>query len=237
MTSDRRRPSRPLSWSPRSLPCCACRSRRHRSFVWKVSNARGSRVYLAGSVHLLTADYYPLAPAFDTAFNASDLLVEELDMGEMLASRVADEDADARHAAGRAVARQASSRRKPTAVTQKFAELGLPIAPLKQFKPWLLALTLQALEWQKAGFDADLGLDKHFYDLARQAARSPCRDWKRSSSRSPGSTRCRLELQERMLVETLKELETTKTSFAHAWPTRGRAATLRTVEEIVLART
>ena len=42
-------------------------------------------VYLVVSVHLLTADYYPLDPVFDEAFKSVDLLVEELDMHEMLA--------------------------------------------------------------------------------------------------------------------------------------------------------
>ena len=42
-------------------------------------------MYLAGSIHLLSNEYYPLAPAFDEAFQNSDLLVEELDMAELLA--------------------------------------------------------------------------------------------------------------------------------------------------------
>ena len=52
------------------------------------------------------------------------------------------------------------------AVVKKFNDLAMPIEPMKQFKPWLLSLTLRGLEWQKAGFDASLGLDKHFYDIA-----------------------------------------------------------------------
>src|SRR5215208_6733402 len=55
------------------------------SFLWKAVGPRGGTVYLAGSLHLLTSEYYPLAPAFDEAFAASDLLIEELDIAEMLA--------------------------------------------------------------------------------------------------------------------------------------------------------
>src|SRR5688500_9877045 len=54
-----------------------------RSFVWKATNARGS-IYLVGSVHLLTKDYYPLSAALEGAFANSDLLVEEVDLSEML---------------------------------------------------------------------------------------------------------------------------------------------------------
>src|SRR4030088_448309 len=58
-------------------------AQRTRNFIWKISGPAGA-VYLVGSVHLLTKDYYPLSPALDTAFKDSDLLVEEADLGEML---------------------------------------------------------------------------------------------------------------------------------------------------------
>ena len=50
-----------------------------KSFLWKVQS--GPRVmYLAGSVHALSADVYPLSPAFEQAFAASDTLLEEIDL-------------------------------------------------------------------------------------------------------------------------------------------------------------
>ena len=67
--------------------------------------ARASSIW-SGSVHLLTKDYYPLSPALDTAFKDSDLLVEEVDLGETGGARLADAAAHARHAARRPVARQ-----------------------------------------------------------------------------------------------------------------------------------
>jgi hypothetical protein len=55
------------------------------NFLWKATKGAGS-LYLVGSVHLLTKDYYPLSPALDAAFKDSDLLVEEVDLGEMIAT-------------------------------------------------------------------------------------------------------------------------------------------------------
>src|ERR671936_210105 len=56
------------------------------NFLWKATSRSGSgTIYLVGSLHLLTSDFYPLNAAFETAFNDSDLLVEELDLGEMSA--------------------------------------------------------------------------------------------------------------------------------------------------------
>ncbi len=55
------------------------------SFIWKATGPSGGTTYLAGSIHLLTSEYYPLTPAFEDAFASADLLVEEVDMAEMLA--------------------------------------------------------------------------------------------------------------------------------------------------------
>ena len=41
-------------------------------------------------------------------------------------------------------------------VSRRVADLGMPVEPLKRFKPWMLALTLLSLEWLKAGFQRHL---------------------------------------------------------------------------------
>ena len=50
------------------------------SFLWRATGPRGGTVYLARSIHLLSSEYYPLAPAFLDALDRSDLLVAELDL-------------------------------------------------------------------------------------------------------------------------------------------------------------
>jgi uncharacterized protein YbaP (TraB family) len=54
-----------------------------KTFAWKATG-KGGVVYLVGSVHLLSKDFYPLNPAIDAAYKDADLLVEEVDMAEML---------------------------------------------------------------------------------------------------------------------------------------------------------
>jgi uncharacterized protein YbaP (TraB family) len=108
----------------------------------------------------------------------------------------------------------------------------MPIEPLKRLKPWLLSLTLLTLEWQKAGFEADLGLDKHFYDLARSDAKTVqgLETVAFQISRFDGMT---MEEQDRLLAETLKELDTQQTAvtaLADAW----KAGDVPTVERLVL---
>jgi uncharacterized protein YbaP (TraB family) len=62
-----------------ALAVCTSSSAQTKSFLWKVESGSGV-LYLAGSVHALRADVYPLNPAFERAFQASDMLVEEIDL-------------------------------------------------------------------------------------------------------------------------------------------------------------
>src|SRR5688572_33352589 len=113
-----------------------------KSFLWKVES--GSRVlYLAGSVHALTADVYPLNPAFERAFQASDILVEELDLaqadllalGPVLLAKGMYQD-------GRTFDKVVSSETMAL-VTKK---LQGPIGPemIRPMKPWLVMLMVAA---------------------------------------------------------------------------------------------
>jgi uncharacterized protein YbaP (TraB family) len=202
-----------------------------RNFMWKATNAKGV-VYLVGSVHLLTADYYPLDPAFDNAFKTADLLVEELDMGEMLAPASQMQMLTRGMLPAGQTLDKVLSPETFNAVVKKFSELGMPVEPMKQFKPWLLSLTLQGLEWQKVGFDADLGLDKHFYDIAVAQGRA-VQGLETLSFQLSQFDEMSMAMQDRLLAETLKELETTKASFvrmADAW----RAGDAPEIERIVL---
>lgn len=202
------------------------------SFLWKATGPRGGTVYLAGSIHLLSNEYYPLAPAFDEALDRSDLLVEEVDLGEMLAPESqmlmltrgmmpAGQSLDSALSAGTLAAVQA-----------KVAELGLPMAPLQLFKPWALALTLQGMEWQKAGFAAELGLDRHFYDRAR-AAKKEVQGLETLEYQIAQFDEMPMEMQDRLLAETLKEMDTTKVNvqkLAQAW----KAGDAPAIEAVVL---
>jgi uncharacterized protein len=201
------------------------------NFLWKATKGPGS-LYLMGSVHLLTKDYYPLSPALDRAFKDSDLLVEEVDMGEMVATENQLQMVmTGMLPAGQSLDAVVSSATL-AAVNKRLDTLGMPIEPLKRLKPWLLSLTLLGLEWQKAGFEPDLGLDKHFYDQARSDAKQVqgLETVAFQVSRFDGMT---LEEQDRLLAETLKELDTQQTAvtaLADAW----KAGDVSTVERLVL---
>jgi uncharacterized protein YbaP (TraB family) len=82
------------------------------------------------------------------------------------------------------------------------------------------------------GFEADLGLDKHFYDQARSDAKTVqgLETVAFQVSRFDGMT---MEEQDRLLAETLNELDTQQaavTALADAW----KAGDVSTVERLVL---
>jgi uncharacterized protein YbaP (TraB family) len=209
----------------------AAQTQAARSFLWKAS-ARQGTVYLVGSVHLLSQDYYPLSPALEAAFKESHLLVEEVDYAQMM------EPEAQRMLLTRGmlpVGQSLGSVLSPATlaiVTERVAALGLPLAPLQRFKPWSLSLMLLGMEWQKAGFDASLGLDKHFYDRAASEGKpvEGLETVEFQISRFDGMS---MDVQDRLLAGSLKELETQTASLrvlADAWKS-GDAAT---VERIVL---
>ena len=203
-----------------------------RTFAWKATG-KGGVVYLIGSIHVMTPDFYPLNPALEAAFKEADLLVEEVDMAEML-----DPSAQMRILSRGMLPGDQSLEKLLTPATlalvrKATGDLGAAGGPLMRFKPWMLAVALQGLELQKAGFDPELGLDKHFYDQAKEADKAvqglETADYQISVF--DGMT---MEQQDRMLAQTLKELQTELASvgkLADAW----KSGDVPTVERIVQA--
>jgi uncharacterized protein YbaP (TraB family) len=202
-----------------------------RNFLWRVSNSTGA-VYLVGSIHLLTKDYYPLSPALDAAFKDSDLLVEEADLGEM--ETPASQFALLTRGllpAGQSLDKVVSPSTYAL-VTKRVNDLGMPIEPLRRFKPWMLAMTIVEMEWQKAGFDASLGLDRHFYDRAR-AEGKPVQGLETVDYQVSLFDGMTMEEQDRMLAESLKDVEEERANLfalTDAW----KAGDAPALERIVL---
>ena len=99
------------------------------SFAWKISDERGA-FYLVGSVHMLSRDYYPLGPALEAAFDASDLLVEEVDFGEVMAPESQMQMLTRGMLPGGQSLDTVVSADTFAAVSKRVADLGLPVEPL-----------------------------------------------------------------------------------------------------------
>lgn len=203
------------------------------NFLWKATSKAGGVVYLAGSIHMLTPDFYPLPAPFDEAFKDADLLVEEIDLAEMLGPAMQMMALQRGMLPGGQTLETVLTPTTLALVRKTVADLGAPLGALQQFKPWMLAIALEGLELMKVGFDPNLGLDKHFYDLARDGGKAVqgLETAEYQISRLDGMT---MEQQDRMLATTLRELATEAASvgkLTEAWKNGDATA----IERLVLA--
>jgi len=203
-----------------------------KTFAWKVTG-KGGVVYLVGSVHLLSKEFYPLNPAIEAAYKDADLLVEEVDMAEMLDPTAQMGFLTRGMLPSATPLDKVISASTYALVAKRAADLGLPAEPFKLLKPWLVALMLVQAEWQKAGFDPELGLDKHFYDQAKAEGKTT-QGLETAAYQISRLDDMTMEQQEHLLSESLKDLDAEKANMARlveSW----RAGDAPGVERIVLS--
>jgi uncharacterized protein YbaP (TraB family) len=141
-----------------------------KSCLWKVTSEKGT-LYLQGSVHILKADSYPLDPAIEQAYAASEVLVLEVDMKEMTSPETQQRIMSKAMLPADKTLSGILNINTYQKLNTACDEAGLPIAALEKFKPWFATMTLTLVKMQKIGFDPQHGLDKHFYPLL--SAHSP----------------------------------------------------------------
>lgn len=139
-------------------------SQSQKSFLWKVQSKAGT-VYVLGSLHFAKEDIYPLNQKIENAFDQSDSLVVEANIGDIkkidiqkLVERAVypDNDTLEKHISPETL----ESLRKET------GGLSIPFELLNKQKPWFLAMTLASLESIKLGLDPSLGIDHYFLSKA-----------------------------------------------------------------------
>jgi len=136
-----------------------------KSLLWKVQSGN-STVYLLGSIHFLKEDVYPLSRTIEEAYESSDKLVVEAninEIGKLDLKVLADtafyknEDHVEKHV----------SPETYRLIKKESKTLGMPIELIRMQKPWLLALSLQAMELMRLGYEPQHGVDYHFLRRAQ----------------------------------------------------------------------
>jgi uncharacterized protein len=130
--------------------------------IWEARSAANT-VYLFGTIHVGARKMYPLSPAVEKAFAASEVLALEADPTE--ASGAIDGMASAAYKPPDNIARHISPELMGK-VEGLLPQIGLPIEYARVMRPAMLAMTIAMLEIGRQGYDAKLGLDIH---LARRA--------------------------------------------------------------------
>jgi uncharacterized protein YbaP (TraB family) len=138
--------------------------------LWKVQGQQNT-VYLLGSIHVLKKEDYPLPAVIESAFTNAQIAVFETDVDQMENPEVAMKLATK----GRLPEGQTLSDQLSPPVYSAFKvyaqKTGVPVQIFDSLTPSIAAVTLVALELRKLDLDPEYGLDKHFFNLAKQAGK------------------------------------------------------------------
>jgi len=133
------------------------------SSVWKISRG-GNTLFLAGSVHILRDDDYPLPDEFDRAFSQSAMLVIETDVEQLSNPDVTQYLTANMFLPGNRTLRSVLDSRTYELLGAAFREYGYRLDEFIRFKPSMVVNVLTLLQMQKMGFVQE-GVD--FYYLAK----------------------------------------------------------------------
>ena len=137
------------------------------SFLWEVENGK-NKAYLLGSIHIMPEDTYPLDDKIETAFKEADILVVEVDITKI------DQEKIQAFIAEKACYEEGKNLQTeiPTdmykSLSEKFEELGVPMAQIDIYKPWFVSMTLGLISLQKLNITAGQGIDLHFLNQANE---------------------------------------------------------------------
>ena len=136
------------------------------SAVWAVKGQRNT-VYLAGSVHALPQDHAQFSPQLQLAYDASDVIVMEVDLDDLNPlEAVQFLAANGTLPASQTLADLIGENRYAT-VARLAHSVDLPEMAIARLEPWAAAMVLTQFALAKTGFDPQLGIDMQITDLAR----------------------------------------------------------------------
>jgi uncharacterized protein YbaP (TraB family) len=199
-----------------------------KNFLWKIqSNA--ATVYLLGSVHFLKEEFYPLPETLESAYASSDVLVVEANVNDLNKLDLATFMDKALYSGDDRLEKHVSPETYQL-IKRETQSLGIPQELVASERPWLLALSLQAQEIMKLGYDPRHGVDYHF--LSRAQGKKRILELESLDEQIKLLSGFSDREQEMFLLDTLKNLRSVGSqadTLAHAWA----AGDTKTVESIL----
>ncbi|HEX2208695.1 MAG TPA: TraB/GumN family protein [Longimicrobium sp.] len=140
-----------------------------RSILYRVEGASGATVYMLGSVHLMSADAYPLPQPVQNAYADAEQVYFETSLDSLMA-RQNEMAMRGMYQEGKTLRSElpADLYAQVEAAAPALAPLGLTMPVLDRMEPWLVALLFQTVEWQKVGLTPEHGVDMHFSGRAKR---------------------------------------------------------------------
>jgi hypothetical protein len=139
--------------------------------LWEL-HGKHNTVYLLGSIHVLRAQDYPLAPAVLKAYADSKSLLMEINLGDIDAADLQSEMlSSAMLPEGSNLAQILGPQRYAHAASLAH-DVGVDLATFDQFAPWFAAEAISQLQLMELGFDAQSGVEMYFLERARNDGKS-----------------------------------------------------------------
>ncbi len=140
------------------------------SSVWEIRK-NGQRLFLGGTIHMLSDSDYPLPEAYDRAYQKSAVVVLETDAQAMQQPQFQQKMMAAMiYQDGRNL-KQVLSEDTFKALSQHMTARGIPLDQMLLFKPGMISMTLSVVELQRLGQTAK-GVDHFFGTRAKQDGKS-----------------------------------------------------------------
>jgi len=135
-----------------------------KSFLWKIQSKMNT-VYVLGSLHFFKKEIDPLNQKIENAFGQSQILAVEADINDIKKVDIQKLMERAFYPANDMLEKHVSPEIYEW-VKKETSGLGIPVELINKQRPWFLAMTLEALESLKLGFDPNYGIDKYFLSKA-----------------------------------------------------------------------
>lgn len=185
--------------------------------LWRISKG-DSQLFIGGTIHVLSAEDYPLPMEFERAYQQAEVIVFEtdlvamaqLDVQKKLLQRVM-------YPPGKTL-KDELNEKTYQALVDYTASTGLMIEALNQFKPPMVMITLLMSELQRLGM-ANTGVDNYFNNKAlaegKKLAELESIDTQLDVIENMGKG----QENEMILstIEEMKELRTTMLGMKRAW--------------------
>jgi uncharacterized protein len=179
---------------------------RDRGLFYEV-RAGAAVAYLLGSIHVGSADLYPMRPEIESAFDRADTTVVEITLDAQSTERMKAELVRAMtYPAGDSLQAHLSTATQ-SALQEFLTQSGLPEQMFTRLRPWAAAVLVTTLELQKADYSAENGMDVYFQRRAAQSGK-PVVALETAQEQLELLTRIDEPTQDLMLRESLQDRET-----------------------------
>jgi len=196
--------------APPTLPVAAREA--DRGAVWVVEGKQGGRLFLCGTIHILREQDYPLAEAYDRAYELSDELILELPPGASESGALSGRMMEL----GKL---PSGERLEPLIGKEDWARVqawskkrGMDKAVLQGYRPWYVSLIMVALEYAHLGATPDRGVEQEFEARAKEEGK-PGRGLETVEFQLQLFAGMSAEQEIEVLRQTLDELETVEAEY------------------------